>query len=127
MWNCLRTSAQPVATTLHDDHTARGEGSNLTQGPKIRDGAGMCIQGSAPDPSFPLQLSFFPSSHPSLFTLDDRVPRRAAHFPAGLGQEVAAETKGECASDWWTEAAVTVLPGTTFAPLHLSQKWWCGE
>ena len=95
MWNCLRTSAQPVATALHDDHTTHGKGSDLVQGPKIRDGAGMWIQGSAPDPSLPLQLSFFPTSHPSLFTLDDRVPRGAAHFPAGLGQEVAAETKGE--------------------------------
>lgn len=87
----------------------------------------MWIQGSAPNPSLPLDLSFFPSSHPSLFTLDDRVPCRAAHFPGGLGQEVAAEIKGECTSAWWTEAVVTVLPGVIFAPLYLSQKWGVWE
>ena len=129
MWNSLRTSAHPVTTALRDDHTARGEGSDLAQGMKIRGGVGMWIQGSAPNPSLSLNLSFFPSSHPSLFTLDDRVPCRAAHFLGGLGQEVAAEIKGECTSAWWTEAVVTVLPGVIFAPLYLSQKWgvWGGN
>lgn len=100
MWNSLRTSAHSVATALRDDHTAHGEGSDLGQGTKIRDGVGMWIQGSAPNPSLLLELSFFPSSHPSLFTLDDRCP---------AGQPISLE---DWARKWQQESRESApLPG----------------
>lgn len=61
MWNSLRTSAHPVTTALHDDHTARGEGSDLTQGMKIRGGLAC---GSRDQLQIPLSLWISASSRP---------------------------------------------------------------